>query len=153
MMLKQLEAEFRSRTYLMEELFDIHPIPDAGILVRDCFIIKNKHAKYYNESNNNMQPTRFDLAIVPKYDRWEDAPDALNIVTYRQVMGFFLAMVNHAIEEYLGSVAVSSTFTDVEVFGKIKIQASVSLIDSTKLDSVHMANMYRHYEAQLSEKP
>lgn len=144
-MTRQMDSEFRNKIYLMEELFQIYPNPEGSVLVRDCFLIKEKKAKYYNQSNNNMQPTRFDFALVPKYDLWADGPDNLNIMLFQQIMKYLEIMINFAIEDYLSAVAVSSHFTTPDIFEQIKIQASVSLIDPDKLDTIHMANMYRQH--------
>lgn len=139
------EFEFRNREFPIEDLFHVYETPEPGILNRECFMIYKESAKYFHGKNNNLMPTRFEFVLVPKYEKWEDDPEKLNMVLYQQTMDFFEAILNHTMEKHRNSSPMSASLKDPVVFRDLNLQVPVSLLDPEKIDSVHMANMYRKY--------
>lgn len=141
----EAEFQFRNRQFPLEDLFHVYETPDPSILNRECFMIHKENAKYYHGKNNNLMPTRFEFILAPKYEKWEDGPDKLNMVLFQQAMELFEAILNHAMEKHKTASPMSTSLKDPAIFRELKLLVPVSLLDADKIDSVHMANMYRKY--------
>ncbi len=144
-MTEPTEFEFRNKTFLMEELFHIHQDPDPKLMLEDCFIILHDKARYYNSSNNNMIPTRFEYLLQPNYDLWGDKPDSISIMTLKQTMEQFALLITSSIANYKASSPMAPSVSDQKVLEKVEMAVSVSIIDTNKIDPVHMATMYQRY--------
>lgn len=144
-MSQELEFEFRNREFPLLDLFHVYEIPEPHILNGECFMIFNQKAKYYHSKNNNLMPTRFEFVLIPKFEKWEDQPDKLNMVLYRQCMEFLEAILNSAMYKHKNASPMSTSLRDLAVFSELNLQVPVSLLDPEKIDSVHMANMYRKH--------
>lgn len=149
-MTQDLEFEFRNRDFPLLDLFHIYENPDQAVLNQECFIIRNEKAKYYHSKNNNLMPTRFELVLLPKYEMWEDQPGKLNMVAYQQAMELFEHILNEAIHNHNESSPMAASLKDIQVFSGLILQVPVSLLDSSQIDSVHMANMYRKYKQNFN---
>lgn len=137
--------EFRNRDFPLPDLFEVHENPEQSVLNHDCYVVFNGKCKYYHSKNNNLMPTRYDFVLVPKYDAWEDKPEQLNMVLFEQTMEFLELILNYAMEKHKNSSPWASSLKEIDTVLHLILPVSVSLLDPEKIDSVHLANMYRKY--------
>lgn len=140
-----LEKELRKKEYLLKDLFDIKEHITDTEQCEDCFIIKDGIAKFYNNHNNNMMPSRYEFSVIPKYNLWQDPPERLNIMMYQKVMHMMCDLVTEGIKEHMTSSPMVPSYRDILVFQQIKIQIISGMVDQDKIDTIHMANLYQKH--------